>query len=60
MILPSMILLFFFVASRLRVRLLLSPRASNATVTRPFFPFRNSMQKSHWQDLEFLADIFPP
>jgi hypothetical protein len=37
MILPSMILLFFFVASRLRVRLLLSPRDSKATVARPFF-----------------------
>jgi hypothetical protein len=37
MILPSMILLFFFVASRLRVRLSLPPRDSKATVARPFF-----------------------
>jgi hypothetical protein len=38
MILPSMILLFFFVASRLRVRLSLPPRGSKATVARAFLP----------------------
>jgi len=34
-----------------------------AAAMRPWpdhFSFRNSMQKSHWQDLEFLAGIFRP
>jgi hypothetical protein len=37
MILPSMILLLFFVPSRLRVRPWLPPHGSKATVARPFF-----------------------
>lgn len=38
----------------------LPPSRKQSNRGQTFFSFRNSMQKSHWQDLEFLAGIFRP
>jgi hypothetical protein len=54
-----MILLFFFVPSRLRVRPWLPPHGSKATVARPFF-FSELDAKIALAGLEISGRYFPP